>query len=202
MCNANCVIWVFKNVLPNEIEGKRVLEIGSLDVNGSPRIGIEHLKPSEYIGVDLVKGDGVDIISKCENLCFDDESFDLIISTCTLEHIEDWKTSIQSIKRVCKRGGKIIIIVPSRWPYHDYPSDYWRYSKDDMVRIFSDCKIEKLDTDFMLGRDSEGKATPFSLVYIKCMKPENFVEADLDFELERVIPSEKDSLRSPSEVWG
>lgn len=189
MCNSNCILWVFRNLSLAEIYGRRVLEVGSLDVNGSPRTVIERLKPSEYVGVDIIEGKGVDTICKCEDLVywFGEESFDIVISTCALEHIEDWKTSISNIKRVCKKGGYIIIIVPSKWPKHDYPYDYWRFSKDDLVKIFSDCQIIKLHCDLESGRDINGKVIPLSLVYIKCKKPDNFNEADLsNYEIEGV----------------
>jgi SAM-dependent methyltransferase len=182
-------MWVFKNLERSDVYMKRALEVGSFDVNGSPRTVIERLKPAEYVGVDITEGKGVDIICKCEDLVekFGKESFDLVISTCTLEHIEDWRKSISNIKQVCKPNGLIIIIVPSKWPYHDYPHDYWRYSKDDLVRIFSDCKILKLDSDLVSGRDPNGNITSLSLVYIKCRKPENFEEVDLsEYEVSSV----------------
>jgi len=189
MCNAACIFWVLKNISESEIRDKRILEVGSMDVNGSPRLVIERLEPSGYIGIDLAPGPGVDIVCKCEELVerFGEESFDFIISTCALEHIEDWKTSISNIKKVCKKKGYILIIVPGKWPQHDYPHDYWRFSKDDMVYIFSDCKILKLNSDYQPGRDEKGNVAPLSLTYIKCQKPDNFSEINLDdFEVEGV----------------
>jgi SAM-dependent methyltransferase len=182
MCDSNCILWVLRNVLREEIYGKRVLEVGSLDVNGSPRVVLERFLPSEYIGVDIAEGKGVDVICKCEDLVskFGVESFDFVISTCALEHIEDWKTSVSSIKKVCKLDGVILIIVPAKWPKHDYPYDFWRFSKDDVVKIFSDCKIIKLDSDHRTGRDSSGRVCSLVLVYLKCGKPKNFIEVDLD----------------------
>ena len=41
MCNMACITFGAKALRPAEIEGKRVLEIGSIDVNGTLRPVIE-----------------------------------------------------------------------------------------------------------------------------------------------------------------
>lgn len=182
MCDENCVVWGLENISVDEIMFKRILEVGSLDVNGTLRYGIQKMKPSEYIGVDIEEGRGVNIICKAENLVekFGEESFDFILSTCLLEHVEDWKTCVSNIKHVCKRGGYILIIVPSMYPYHEYPHDYWRFSKDDIIRIFRDCEIIKLEHDYEISEGLDGKPLPLSLVYFKCKKPKFFAETNLD----------------------
>ena len=136
MCDINCIRWGAKNLTNEEIKGKKVIEVGSYDVNGSLRYIIELLEPAKYIGVDIVKGPGVDIICSAEDLVerFGKESFDIVISTCTLEHIKDWKKSISDIKNICKPNGIILIIAPSDWPYHEYPYDFWRYKKEDIKK--------------------------------------------------------------------
>jgi len=182
MCDDNCIIWGLENISVDEIMGKRILEVGSLDVNGTLRYGIQRMKPLEYIGIDIIEGRGVDIICKAENLVekFGEETFDFVLSTCLLEHVQDWKTCVSQIKRVCKREGHILIIVPSIYPYHEYPYDYWRFSKTDMIRIFRDCEIIKLEHDYEISQGSDGKLLPLSLVYLKCKKPKFFTETNLD----------------------
>ena len=181
MCDSNCLDWISKNVTREEIYGKRVIEVGSLDVNGSPRSIIERFDPLEYVGVDIIRGKGVDLICSCEDLItkFGDNIFDIVISTCTLEHVRDWRTSISNIKRICKPNGIILIIVPAKWPKHDFPYDFWRFSKNKLYKIFLDCDIIKLDSDFRIGSDGSGDIFSFILVYLKCRKPENFSEEDL-----------------------
>lgn len=180
MCNMNCIRWAAQRLCIEEVKGKRIIEVGSYDVNGSLRYIVELLQPAEYIGVDIVKGPGVDIICPIDNLVkmFGKESFDVVISTCTLEHIKDWKKAIQNIKNICKPNGIILIIVPSDWPYHEYPYDFWRYKRKDVENIFSDCEILNLEED---------PKKP-SLVYAKIRKPSKFTEKDLsDYQLHSVI---------------
>lgn len=55
-------------------------------------------------------------------LPFTDESFDVVSAFDMLEHVdEDWKLLLE-IKRVCRKGGKILLTVPAHpflWSEHD-----------------------------------------------------------------------------------
>jgi len=181
MCNISCILFGSINLKKEEIEGKRVIEVGSLDVNGSLRPLIESYIPKEYVGVDIAKGLGVDRICKVENLVEEmgQNFFDVVISTELLEHVRDWKKAVSSIKTVCKEGGGIILITTRSigFSYHAYPYDFWRFEVGDMKNIFKDCEILVLEKD---------PSAPG--VFIKVKKPENFNEIDLsDYALYSVI---------------
>ena len=171
MCNINCIRWAAKNLAKSEITGKNIIEVGSYDVNGSLRYIVELLEPAKFVGVDIVKGPGVDAICPVENLVetFGKSSFDVVIATCVMEHIRDWKKAVSNIKNICKPGGIILIIVPSDWPYHEFPCDFWRYKKEDIKNIFSDCVILTIEEDSQKP----------SLIYSKIRKPDSFFEKDL-----------------------
>ncbi len=184
MCSMNCIKWGAENLSEEEVKGKRVIEVGSYDVNGSLRYIVTLLKPAEYVGVDIVQGPGVDVICPAEDLVqeFGTESFDVVISTCTLEHIRNWQMAISNIKNVCKPNGIILLIVPSVCHYHEYPGDFWRYSKDDMQELWHDCNILVMEED----------PQPPSMIYAKIAKPQEFTEKDLsDYELHSVIVNKR-----------
>lgn len=50
--------------------------------------------------------------SSLPNLDFDDNKFDLVLCSHTLEHIDDIENSIEEIKRITKSGGIVIINSP------------------------------------------------------------------------------------------
>lgn len=124
MCNISGILFSAINLKKEEIEGKRVIEVGSLDVNGSLRPLIESYNPKEYIGIDIVKGPGVDRICKVENLVEEmgQNAFDIVVSTELLEHVKDWRKAISDIKGVCKKEGGIILITTRSigFAYHGY----------------------------------------------------------------------------------
>jgi SAM-dependent methyltransferase len=167
MCNQACLLFATSYVLEEEVRGKKVLEVGSLNVNGSVRSIIENFEPSSYLGVDVVNGPGVDDICHIDNLVnrFGEESFDLVVSTELLEHVRDWRSAISNLKKVLAPNGILLITTRSRgFGYHGYPFDFWRYEVKDAEILFSDLSIEVIETDprspgvFVKGR----KQVPFS----------------------------------------
>lgn len=169
----HCSILDFakRTLIRSEINGKDVLEVGSYNINGSLRPFIKQFNPKQYIGIDTEEGKDVDCICSAEDIInkFGKERFDVVISTETIEHVENWKSTISNIKNVCKTNGIILITTRSRgYKYHAYPTDFWRYELEDMANIFSDYTIKKLERDIM----SPG-------VLLKAQKPVNFVEKDL-----------------------
>ena len=153
MCNHWC-LELTNYVLDKIAVDARILEVGSRNVNGSVR-GILEPKAMQYIGVDLCEGDGVDIALDVRNLReqFGDDKFDVVVSTEMLEHCHDWQEALYQMSSVLRQGG--ILIVTTRSPgfeLHDYPVDYWRFSREDFEEIFGSLgEILLLRDDLTLG---------------------------------------------------
>ncbi len=171
MCSTSSLIFCLSNVAPAEVVGKRVLEVGSLNVNGSVRAVLEHWGPSEYIGIDAVDGEGVDRVADITALSdiFPHGHFDVVISTEVLEHVRDWRAAIYNMKSIAAPGAILIITTRSRgFPYHPHPEDFWRYERSDLAAIFSDFLIDQLQSD---------PAEPG--IFMRARKPTNFVENNI-----------------------
>ena len=108
---------------------RRVLDVGSRDVNGSVReVAPAH---AEYLGVDLVPGPGVDqVIDDPLKLPFADGAFDVLVSSSCLEHDPCFWLTVAEMARVVRPGGLIYLNMPSNGPYHGYPHDHWRFYPD------------------------------------------------------------------------
>lgn len=153
---------------PERIKGARVLEVGSLDVNGSLRSHVEALQPSEYVGMDLHGGRGVDVVG-VENL--PTHLADVVICTEVLEHAEDWKALVSLLKDRVKTGGLILVTTRGPgFPRHDYPGDFWRFTVEDIGAAFADCTTVELESDPLPGH-------PGVLALFR--KPRGFAESDL-----------------------
>jgi SAM-dependent methyltransferase len=107
---------------------RSVLDIGSMDVNGSLRT----VAPSgaRYIGVDILSGNGVDIVLRdAYTLPFPDETFDTIVSTSCFEHDEFFWVTFLEAARVLSDRGFFYLSAPSRTDFH-HPPDRWRFYPD------------------------------------------------------------------------
>jgi SAM-dependent methyltransferase len=171
MCTESCIDFVKRSLDASEVIDKAVLEVGALDVNGSPRPCVEALNPGSYLGVDLEAGPGVDAVCDVSTLIdhFGPESFDVVISTEMLEHVRDWRLAVENLKAVTRRGGLLVLTTRSLgFPYHGYPYDFWRFEEGDMHEIFSD--FEEVVTE------SDGEAPG---VFVKARKPSAYRSNDL-----------------------
>lgn len=106
-----------------------VLEVGSQNVNGTLRDCPPAV--SEYVGIDITAGEGVDIVLENPySFPFEDGRFDAVISSSCFEHDQMFWLTFMEMVRVTKHQGYVYINVPSNGPYHSYPYDNWRFYPD------------------------------------------------------------------------
>lgn len=108
--------------------GDLVVDVGGLDVNGSLR---QFFPDTVYKSIDICPGKGVDIvINPGDNLPFEDESVDIILSTSCFEHDPVFWMTFREMCRVIKKTGYIYVSAPSNGIYHCHPGDNWRFYTD------------------------------------------------------------------------
>lgn len=109
---------------------RRVVEIGSHDVNGSYRRLFEGVDV-DYAGVDMSSGPGVDIVlDDPYKLPMEAGTVDLVLSGQMLEHSEYFWLAFQEMMRVVSADGYLLLIAPSAGPIHRYPVDCYRFYPD------------------------------------------------------------------------
>ena len=94
-----------KQTYPYFFKNKKVLDIGSLDINGNNRF---LFKNCEYLGLDVGEGPNVDVVTPGHLYGGEDESFDVIISTEVFEHDMFYEKTIKNIIRMLKPNGIFI----------------------------------------------------------------------------------------------
>ena len=82
------------------LSGVSVLEIGSLNINGTVR---DFFQPKSYLGVDVGPGPGVDLVAQGETLDFPDDSLDVAISAECFEHNPEWAATFANMHRMSSR---------------------------------------------------------------------------------------------------
>lgn len=99
-----------RDKFPDYFYKKKVLDIGSLDINYNNRY---LFKDCEYLGIDLGIGKNVDLVCYGHELNKPDNYFDTIISTETFEHDRHYKDTIKNAMRMLKPGGLFIFTCAS-----------------------------------------------------------------------------------------
>ncbi|NBO56054.1 MAG: class I SAM-dependent methyltransferase [Actinobacteria bacterium] len=97
----NFTVFV-KGILPEFFTNKKVLDIGSGDINGNNRFLFEGC---HYEGNDVIQAPNVTIVSKTGALPFADNTFDTIVSTECFEHDPEYIASWKKAYAMLKPGG-------------------------------------------------------------------------------------------------
>jgi SAM-dependent methyltransferase len=124
----------FNNYINTNTNNTTILEIGSY-IGG---FNIRSLSPknSNYVGVDLVEGPGVDIVLQDQYvLPFEDNTIDFIISSSCFEHSEFFWLNFLEIMRVLKPSGIFYLNAPSDGDFHRFPVDCWRFFPDSGLAL-------------------------------------------------------------------
>jgi SAM-dependent methyltransferase len=88
---------------------KKILEIGSYNVN-EINGGIRAIfSDCDYTGVDLISGPGVDIVASGSEVDMPTDSFDVTLSSECFEHNPFWRETFANMYRMTSPGGVVIM---------------------------------------------------------------------------------------------
>lgn len=105
-----------RDAYPAFFDAKFVLEIGSLNVNGSARVLFSRCV---YLGVDVIEGRDVDMVCFAHNISLEAGRFDTVISCEALEHDMYWQKTLAKAVEMLRSGGLLILTCagPTRAPH-------------------------------------------------------------------------------------
>jgi hypothetical protein len=89
-----------KNRFPQYFSNVSVIEMGSLNINGTVRDFYDN--PTKYVGVDLDEGPGVDLVAQGQDVDFPEHSFDVAVSAECFEHNPYWAETFFNMHRIAK----------------------------------------------------------------------------------------------------
>lgn len=103
-------IQLLSTAFPESFVQRKVLEIGSLDINGTIR---SFFQECDYLGLDVAQGRGVDLVCQGQEYRGEDHAFDVVISCEAMEHNPYWKETFRNMVRLCRPGGLVIMTCAS-----------------------------------------------------------------------------------------
>ena len=104
-----------------------------------------------YFAVDLAIGEAkwnyanLDCLSRLDGLPFREATFDAILCTQTLEHLEWPRESVREFFRVLKPGGRLFLTAPMSHAEHQMPHDFFRYTSAGLLSICREAGFRRVD---------------------------------------------------------
>jgi len=119
----------------------RLLDIGC---GNKPYQSLMSSHVTAYIGCDIIQSNNqsVDLLCPANQIPVDNGSFDTVISTQTIEHVENHQGLVNEAYRILQHGGYFIISGPMYWPLHEEPYDFFRFTKHGFSYILEKANFE------------------------------------------------------------
>lgn len=116
------------------------------------------LYAGEVIGVDMLAGEGVDLVHNLEQPLAG--QFAHIDCHSVLEHCANPFAVARNLSDALVSGGTLLLSVPFAWRPHAYPNDYFRFTVEGVMQVFPDIDWKlllysydgKFDLRYRLGK--------------------------------------------------
>lgn len=93
----------------------------------------------------------MDFFGTAYSIPLESESYDTVLCTYALEHLEEPSLAISEAWRVLKPGSYAIYTVPFFWHLHEEPRDFYRYTKYGLRYLFEKNGFEIVEISALSG---------------------------------------------------
>lgn len=138
-----------KHALSSFSDNLKVLEIGPSGIPSQYQ-KIVNNKTIQWDTLELYETyPGITYVSQKEyEYPIPNNTYDIVISGQVMEHVKMIWVWLKELKRIIKDNGKIILINPISWPYHEFPVDCWRIFPEGMKALAEYNDLEVLHSQF------------------------------------------------------
>lgn len=163
----NNLKWLIdlKRAYPAHFNNAAVLELGSGYGQGS-RIRAQ-FTDCRYVGVDIVEGYGVDVVSAAKDTQFSEGEFDTLVCLSMFEHDPEWRESISHNIPWVKSGGLIIMCWGAEGNLHHGPEPWCIVPEQEALDYLDTLPIKIVDNFFEETRYGLDCAGAYDLIAIK-----------------------------------
>lgn len=139
----NNQLWLadLKKKYPESFINAKVLELGSLNINGSVRVFFENC---DYTGIDKVKGKNVDKVILAHQTRFGRKKFDTLIAFSMFEHDPYWHKSLAHNIKWLKSDGMIFICFGAEGNL-EHLEDFKSIPKDEFINYLQTMELDVLE---------------------------------------------------------
>ena len=139
--DAGCGFGILSKALHDKISGERLagIEQHAFDISE------DMLQAFREIGAEGIALQRLDV----RKLPYDDDCFDLIVSSAMLEYVPDMDEALASLKRCLKPGGKIYVFMSRKSPLNSFLfkpfGDPRCYSFEELAEAFSSAGFRDIE---------------------------------------------------------
>jgi SAM-dependent methyltransferase len=113
-----------------------------------------HERGYDYTNLDIAPTGPGAVTGDAHAMPFDTDSFDIVLSSDSLEHFSSPSVALAEVRRVLRPGGRLVVWVPFMHPFH--ADDYYRYTPLGIDHLLDQAGLVKVSIEAPLG--------PFTIV--------------------------------------
>lgn len=136
-----------------ETEAKK-LKVNSrvLDAGAGPCPYKKFFDHCNYEATDFVDTNKcLDFVCSLDRIPKKNLSYDAVLSTEVLEHVEDPQKIVNELYRILKKDGKLILTVPQAWRIHQAPHNYFYFTFYGLRSLLKKAGFSKYKVNHMGG---------------------------------------------------
>lgn len=143
----------YENTIPKLLNKNIKLKILDYGCGVKPYQHLFEGHIEKYTGVDVGDNPKADInIIPGEKLPFNNDEFDVVLSSQVLEHVKEVDQYMHECNRVLKKNGKLLLSTHGTWQYHASPYDYHRWTVIGLKNLLEKNNFEVEDCTPILGQ--------------------------------------------------
>ena len=107
-------------------------------------VGVDHVDTQHDLG-------NADLIGTAYAIPSPDTTFDTVLCTSVLEHLEEPEEALRELFRVLVPGGAAIYTIPHIWHLHEEPRDFYRFTTHGIRYLFTKAGFEIVEITPLSG---------------------------------------------------
>jgi SAM-dependent methyltransferase len=124
--------------IASELASRDPSGLSAVEISGAPETSWQGLGWGSFTALDYPEFD----------LCHPRTSlpgpFDVVLCDQVLEHVVDPLAAVDTLRRLCKPTGCVLVSTPFLIRLHDHPGDYWRFTPDGLRLLLQARGLEPL----------------------------------------------------------